>query len=327
MMKALVLHKYGFPNQLKILDIPRPVPADDEVLVKVQAASVNDWDWGLIRGKPFYIRLLCGLSKPKVQVPGVDIAGWVESVGKNVTRFKVGDEVYGDLSESGFGGFAEYACVPEQALALKSAAMSFEEAAALPHAAMLAMQGLFDVGGLQPDHTLLINGAGGGVGTLALQMAKNAGVKHVVGVDSLSKQEMMIEAGFDQVVDYRQQDFTRSQQHYDLILDTKTNRPFWHYLRVLKPSGAYVTVGGDTSKLLQAFLFGSLVWNRFSPKKIRIVALKPNKDLGAISELFDSERIKPVIDGPYDFCDAAKAIQHFGIGIHLGKVIIRLNQA
>ena len=210
-MKAIVLHKYGSPDVLKLEEVQKPTPKDNEVLVKIQAASVNDWDWGLIRGKPFYIRLLCGLLKPKINIPGVDIAGQVEVVGKNVKKFQPGDEVYGDLSESGFGAFAEYVCARENALILKPASMSFKEAAAIPHAAMLAVQGLVDKGQIQQGHKLLINGAGGGVGTFGVQIAKLSGVE-VTGVDSSGKLNMMRSMGFDRVIDYTQEDFTKNGQ-------------------------------------------------------------------------------------------------------------------
>ena len=320
-MKAMVFTKYGSPDVLQLKEVAKPTPKDDEVLIKVHATSVNDWDWGLVRGKPFYIRLFGGLTKPNVNIPGVDIAGQIEAVGKNATKFQPGGDVYGDLSECGFGGFAEYVCAPQNALALKPAGMTFVEAAAIPHAACLAIQGLCDVGQLQPGQKLLINGAGGGVGTLGLQIAKFMGVEDVTGVDSGRKLDMLREIGFNQVIDYMQQDFTKIGQHYDLILDAKTNRSVFDYARALKPNGMYVTVGGTTPRLLEAFVLGPLV-HRFSKKDIRIVALKPNKDLDYINELFEAGKIKPVIDGPYQLDEVPKAIQHFGEGNHQGKVII-----
>jgi NADPH:quinone reductase-like Zn-dependent oxidoreductase len=165
-MKAIVYTRYGSPDVLQLEEVEKPTPKENEVLIKIHASSINDWDWGLVKGKPFYIRLFCGLLKPKINIPGVDIAGKIEAVGKNVKKFQPGDEVYGDLSGCGFGGFAEYVCAPERELAQKPASLSFDEAAAVPHAAMLAVQGFRDVGNIQPGQTLLINGAGGGVGTL-----------------------------------------------------------------------------------------------------------------------------------------------------------------
>ncbi len=322
-MKAIVYKKYGPPDVLQLKEVEKPTPEDNEVLVKVHAASVNDWDWCLMRGKPFYIRLLCGLIKPKVQIPGVEIAGQVEAVGRNAKKFQPGDAVYGDISECGFGGFAEYVCVHENALALKPVSMTFIEAAAIPHAAMLAVQGLRDVGQIQPGQKLLINGAGGGVGTLGVQIAKFIGVEEVTGVDNSSKLNMMHSIGFEKTIDYRQEDFTKNGQCYDLILDTKTNRSIFDYARALSPNGVYVTVGGTTARLLQIFFLGPVV-RMFSKKTICIVALKPNKDLDYMNELFEAGTVKPVIDGPYKLSQVPEAIQHFGEGNHKGKVVITL---
>jgi len=277
-----------------------------------------------MRGKPFYIRLLCGLLKPKIKIPGVDVAGQVEGVGKNVKKLQPGDEVYGDLSECGFGGFAEYVCAHEKALALKPASMTFIEAAAIPHAAMLAIQGLRDKGQIQPGQKLLINGAGGGVGTIGVQIAKLIGVE-VTGVDSSGKLDMMRSMGFDHVIDYTQEDFTKNGQCYDLIFDTKTNRSIFDYARALSPNGIYVTVGGSTARLLQALFLGPWI-SMFSKKITRIVALKPNKDLDYMNELFEAGKIKPVIDGPYKLNEIPEAIRHFGEGNHKGKVVITVEQ-
>jgi NADPH:quinone reductase-like Zn-dependent oxidoreductase len=322
-MKAIVLTKYGAPEVLQLREVATPLPKDDEVLIKVHAASVNDWDWCLMRGKPFYIHLICGLLKPKIKIPGVDVAGQIEAVGKNVKKFQPGDEVYGDISECGFGGFAEYVCARENALAIKPARMTFVEAAAIPHAAMLAIQGLRDIGQLQSGQKLLINGAGGGVGTLGVQIAKSIGVEEVAGVERSSKFDTMHAIGFEKSIDYTQEDFTKKEQRYDLILDTKTNRSTFNYLRALTPNGTYVTVGGTPARLLQAFFLRPII-RKFSKKNIRIVALKPNKDLDYVNELFEAGKIEPVIDGPYKLDEVPKAIQHFGEGKHKGKVVIAL---
>ncbi len=299
-----------------------PVPNDDEVLVKVHATSVNDWDWGLMRGKPFMIRLLSGLLKPKVKILGVDVSGEVEAVGKDVTRFQPGEKVYGDLSECGFGGFAEYVCAKESSLALKPESMTFVEAAALPHAAMLAVQGLRDQGQLKPGQKVLINGAGGGVGTLGVQIAKVLGVE-VTGVDNSGKLQMMRSIGFDHVIDYTKEDFTRTGQGYDLILDTKTNRSIFKYLRALNPNGTYVTVGGSMARLFQAFFLGSLI-RTLTKKNTRVLALEPNKDLDYVNELFETGKIKPIIDGPYELSETPEVLQRFGQGIHKGKIVISI---
>ena len=320
-MKAIVLTQYGSPDDLELKEIETPVPRDGEVLVKVHATSVNDWDWCLVRGTPFYIRLLYGWRKPNIQIPGAEVAGRVTAVGPNVTRFQPGDAVYGDISEGGFGGFAEYVCVPETALALMPENMTFTEAAAIPHAAMLAVQGLIDVGELQPGQKLLINGAGGGVGTLGAQIAQAIGVTDVTGIDRASKFTLMRSVGFTHTIDYTQTDFTAGQEQYDLILDTKTNRSPFKYLPVLKPGGTYVTVGGLTPRLLQVLFFGKIIrW--LTQKTVRLVNLQPNKDLAYVNELFAAGQLKPTIDGPYLLSDAPRLIQYFGEGQHQGKVVI-----
>ncbi len=323
-MKAIVLTRYGSPDNLQFAEVETPVPKDGEVLVRVEAASVNDWDWCLVRGKPFYIRLFCGLFKPKVRIPGVDIAGRVVAIGRGTGEFQIGDSVYGDLSECGFGGFAEYVCAPVTALALKPENMTWTEAASIPHAAMLALQGLRELGKLQPGQKLLINGAGGGVGTLGLQIARAIGVAEVTGVDSSSKAEMMRRIGFDQTIDYREDDFTDLGDCYDLILDPKTDRSVFRYLRALNPKGSYVTVGGLTGRLLQIFSLSSLV-RRITGKQVRILALKPNQGLDYINELFEAGKLKPVIDGPFELADAVDALKRFGAGKHIGKVVVTVN--
>jgi len=319
-MKAIVYTKYGTPDVLKLKEIVRPVPKDDEVLIKVRAVSLNDWDLGLLEGD-FVNRLLNGLRKPKLQILGSDIAGEIEALGKEVTKFQVGDHVYGDLSGR-WGGFAEYVCAGENALAIKPQGMSFEQAAAIPQAAMLAVQGLLDKGNLQSGQKILINGAGGGVGTFAVQIAKLYAVE-VTGVDRDEKLEMLRSLGFDHVIDYQKEDFTKNGHQYDLILDVKTNRSMFDYLRVLRPNGRYVTVGGSMSRLLQALALGPLI-SLISKKKILIVALKVNKDLAYINELFEAGKIKPVIDGPYSLEEVPKVFRLFTEGLHKGKIIVRL---
>ena len=320
-MKAIVLNQYGSPDDLELKDIVKPTPSDGEVLVKVHATSVNDWDWCLVRGTPFFIRLLCGWRKPNIPIPGAEVAGQVAAVGPNVTQFQVGDAVYGDISECGFGGFAEYVSVPETALAQMPERIPFTEMTAIPHAAMLAVQGLMDVGQLQPGQKLLINGAGGGVGTLGVQIAHAIGVKDVTGVDRASKFALMRSVGFKQTIDYTQTDFTKGQERYDMILDTKTNRSPFKYLPVLKPGGTYVTVGGLTPRLLQVLFFGPMI-HRLTQKSVRLVGLKPNKDLAYINDLLAAGQLKPAIDGPYALSDVPRLIQYFGEGQHQGKVVI-----
>jgi NADPH:quinone reductase-like Zn-dependent oxidoreductase len=321
-MKAIVYTKYGTPDVLELKEIDKPIPNDNEVLIKVYAVSINDWDLGLLQGD-LINRLINGLLKPKIKILGSDIAGRIETVGKNVKKFKLGDEVYGDLSGS-WGGFAEYVCAHENELALKPVTMSFEEAAAIPQAAMLAIQGLRDKGQIHSGQKLLINGAGGGVGTFAVQIAKLSEVE-VTGVDSSVKLDMLRSMGFDHVIDYTQEDFTKNGKCYDLILDVKTNRSIFNYARALNPNGIYVTVGGSMVRLLQALLLGPWI-SMISKKNIRIVGLKQNKDLAYMNELFEAGKVKPVIDGPYKLAEVPKAFRHFCEGAHKGKVVITVAQ-
>ena len=305
---------------LQVKEIPKPFPKDDEVLIKVHAVSLNDWDWGLLQGD-FINRIMYGLTKPKKQILGSDIAGHIEAVGKNVKQFSIGDEVLGDLSGQ-WGGLAEYVCAPEKSLALKPAAMSFGEAAAIPQAGMLAVQGLIDRGEIREGQKILINGAGGGVGTFALQIAKLYGAE-VTGVDSTGKLNMLRSLGFDHVIDYTKEDFTKNGRTYDLILDAKTNRSVFDYTCSLKLNGIYVTVGGSGWRLLQALLFSRWI-SKINKKHIRIVVLKPNKDLAYMNELFGTGKMKPVIDGPYKLEEVPDAFRIFSKAEHKGKLVITL---
>jgi NADPH:quinone reductase-like Zn-dependent oxidoreductase len=320
-VKAIVLTRYGPPEALRLEELPRPDPGPGQVLVKVRTSAVNDWDWGFVRGVPRIYRLMMGLLRPRVSVLGAEVAGTVEAVGPGATRFRPGDDVYGDVSEAGFGGFAEYLCVAEGALAPKPPAMTFEEAAAIPHAAGLALQGLVDVGRIRPGERVLINGAGGGVGTLGVQIARRRGAVEVTGVDSGPKLGSMRAAGFDHVVDYTREDFTRNGRRYDLILDTRTTRSPFRYLRSLGPGGRYVTVGGHLPRLLQTLLLGPLV-RRLAGKDLRVVALKPNKDLELVSAMFEEGGLRCIIDGPYPLREVPRAVRRFGEARHLGKVVI-----
>jgi len=321
-MKAILLKEYGFPKDLTIGDVPKPVPDDDEVLVRIQSASINDWDWGLVRGNPFVIRLFFGLKKPKISIPGVDISGSIEAVGSNVNSFKTGDEVYCDLSDSGHGGFAEYVCVTGNMLSRKPPTMSHNDAAALPHAGLLALQGLVEKGKVKPGQHVLINGAGGGVGTLGIQILKTYGVE-VTGVDSGEKLDLMKSLGYDRVMDYKKVDFTDTGEKYDLILDAKTNRSVFKYARSLKNNGRYVTVGGVMFRLLEIVLLGWLL-SFFSGKKLSVLFHEPNKGLDRISELVEKGELSPVIDGPYEFEKIPELIQYFGEGRHLGKIVVEI---
>ena len=244
-MKAVLFTKYGSPDVLELQDVDKPLPSNNEVLIRILARSVNDWDVGIITGKPLFMRWWYGFRKPKptIQIIGCDVAGIVEAVGNEVTRFRVGDAVYGDLHASGFGAYAEYVCTNENHLALKPEALTFEQAGATPHSSTLAWQGLHGIVELRDGLKVLINGPGGGVGPIALQLLKQRDIE-VTGVDNASKLEMMQSLGFDHVIDYLQEDFTRSGKRYDIIFDTKTGYFPTRYLQVLRPGGSYITVGG-----------------------------------------------------------------------------------
>ncbi|REL38583.1 NAD(P)-dependent alcohol dehydrogenase [Rhodohalobacter sp. SW132] len=323
-MKAILLKEYGLPDVLEIGEAENPVPNDEEVLVRIHSASINDWDWGIVRGKPFVIRLFFGLAKPKINIPGVDISGKIEAVGGNVRSFNIGDEIYCDLSECGCGGFAEYVCVPEKDLSKKPSNISHNDASALPHAGLLALQGLVGKGKVKSGQSVLINGAGGGVGTLGIQILKPYGVK-VTGVDSGEKLGLMTSLGFDSVVDYKKADFTDTGEKYDLILDTKSNRSLFKYARSLKKNGAYITVGGSMYRLLEVALLGSLI-SLFTGKKLSVLIHQPNKGLDQISRLVEEGQIKPVVDGPYGFDKIPELIQYFGEGRHLGKIVVEIEK-
>jgi NADPH:quinone reductase-like Zn-dependent oxidoreductase len=320
-MKALIRDRYGLPDVLEVGEIEQPVPDEGEVLVRVHAASINEWDWGLLQGPT--IPLLGGAPKP---ILGSDVAGEVVALGSGVQRLRVGDHVHGDLSRmgaGGWGGFAEYVCARERSLVLKPARMTFEQAAALPQAGQLAVQALFANGPLSPGQTVLINGAGGGVGTIAVQIAKSRGAE-VTGVDSAAKLEMMRTIGFDHVIDYQKEDFTRNGRRYDLIIDTRTNHWPLTYLRSLNRGGTYASVGGTQMKRLFAVLLVGLVLRLVTGKRLRLIAMKANKDLPYLNDRFEAGHLVPVLDGPYTLTQGADAFRHYGAGNHKGKVIITM---
>jgi NADPH:quinone reductase-like Zn-dependent oxidoreductase len=267
-MKAIVQTDYGSTDRLRLEEVDRPTVPDNGVLLKVHAASVNSGDWRLMRGTPFPIRLMFGgILKPKIKTLGMDVAGRVEAIGKNVTQFQAGDEVFGDLSTCGYGAFAEYVCATEEVLVLKPANVSFEQAATVPVAALAALQALRDYGQLQPGQKVLINGAAGGVGSFAVQIAKVLGAE-VTAVCSTKKLEMMSLIGADHVFDYTQTDPTKNEQQYDLILDAAAYRSVFDYLPILKPKGTYVLVGGSTARFFQVMLFESWI-SRISGRKVQ----------------------------------------------------------
>ncbi len=322
-MKATVFTQYGSPDVLHLEEVEKPAPRDDEVLVKVHAASVNAADWHLMRGEPFPARLAFGFPKPKYKILGADISGRVEAVGGNVTRFQPGDEVFGDLSGCGFGGFAEYVCASEDALALKPANISFEEAAAAPMAAVTALQGLRDKGRIQQGQKVLINGASGGVGMFAVQIAKSFGAE-VTGVCSMRNLNMARSIGADHVIDYTKEDFTQNAQRYDLILAVNGYHPLADYKRALSPEGIYVMTGGSNAQLFQAMLLGP-VMSMTGSKKMGNTMAKPNKkDLALLAELLETGKVVPVIDRRYPLREVPEAIRHLEEGHARGKVVITL---
>ena len=320
-MKAIVYEKYGSPDVLELKQVEIPVPKDNEVLIKVQAAAINSWDWDMLTGRPLAYRLLSGLLKPKkTNILGCDIAGRIEAVGRNIKQFHPGDDVFGDLCEGSWGGFAEYVCARENELALKPAAMTYEEAAATPQAGLLALQGLCDKREVKPGQSVLINGAGGGVGTFAIQMARSFGAE-VTGVDSTAKLDMLRSLGADHVIDYTQEDFTRNGLCYDLILDVKTDRSIFDYRRALRPHGIYVTVGGRSARILQLVSLGSLL-SMAGSKKLTLILHKPNKGLNILSKLVETGKVYPVIDRCFPLSETAEAFQYFGKGHFKGKIVI-----
>jgi len=325
-MKAIVYTEYGPPDVLHLKDVEKPAPKDNEILVKVHAASVNAYDWHLLTADIFLVRLMGGgLNKPKNTRLGADIAGRVEAVGGNVKQFQPGDEVFGDIAGLGGGSFAEYVSVPESALALKPANLSFEQAAAVPMAAVTALQGLRDEGQIQPGQKVLINGASGGVGTFAVQIAKSFGAE-VTAVCSTRNLDMARSLGADHVIDYTEEDFTQNRQLYDLILAVNGYHPISAYKRALTPEGIYVMAGGSMAQIFQAMLLGPLM-SITGDKKMGGVSAKPSqKDLIFLKELLETGKIVSVIDRLYPLSETAEALRYLGEGHARGKVIITLEQ-
>jgi NADPH:quinone reductase-like Zn-dependent oxidoreductase len=324
-MKAIVYHNYGSPDVLKLEEVEKPTPKDDEVLIKVIAVSVNAADLHLLKADPFLIRLSSGLLNPKNEILGSDIAGQVEAVGCNVQQFKIGDEVFGDISGCGWGGFAEYACAREDALVLKPANISFEEAAAVPMAAVTALQGLRNNRQIQPGQKVLINGASGGVGSFAVQIAKSFGAE-VTAVCSTRNVDTVRSIGADHVIDYTREDFTKNGKQYDLILAANGDRSISDYRRALAPTGTYVMSGGSMSQLTQAMLFGPWYSKTGGQKMGNILAKPNNKDLTFIKELVEAGKVVPVIDRCYPLSETADAIRYVGEGHARGKVVISVEQ-
>ncbi len=317
-MKAIVYTKYGTPDVLRLKDVEKPTPKDDEVLIKIHAASVNAYDWHFLTADIFLIRLMGGgLLKPKDTRLGADVAGRVEAVGKDVKQFQPGDDVYGMVR----GGFAEYACAPEIALALKPSNLSFEEAAAVPMAAVTALQGLRDEGQIQAGQKVLINGASGGVGTFAVQIAKSFGAE-VTAVCSTGNLDQARSIGADHVIDYTKEDFTKNGQQYDLILAANGYHPLSAYKRALTPKGIYVMAGGSMTQIFQSMLMGSMMSETGGRKMGGVSAKRSQKDLVILKELLEAGKIKSIIDRQYPISETAEALRYLGAGHARGKVVI-----
>jgi NADPH:quinone reductase-like Zn-dependent oxidoreductase len=320
-MQAIVFTKYGSLDFLKLKEVQKPTANDDQVLVKVHASSVNFANLAHVRGEPFVARVWSGLLNPKHEIPGGDIAGRVEAVGRNVTQFQPGDEIFGDLADCGFGAFAEYVPVSEKSIALKPANMTFEEAAAAPQAGIVALQGLRDKGQIQPGQKVLIVGASGGNGTFAVQVAKSFGTE-VTGVCSTRNMEMVRSIGADHVIDYTKEDFAQNGGHYDLILSTAGYRSVFDYKRALSPQGTYVSAGGSMAQVYQGMFLGPLISMTGGKKMTYLYAKQDQQDLVFLRELIEAGKVKSVIDRRYPLSEVPEALRYYGEGHARGKVVI-----
>lgn len=322
-MKAVVHNKYGSPDVLNLIEVDKPTLEDNQVMVKIHAASLNYGNLVLLKGEPFLVRFAFGLLKPKYSIPGGDIAGRVEAVGKDVKQFQPGQDVFGDLSGCGWGGFAEYVSVPENALALKPENISFEEAAAVPMAGVTALQGLRDKGKIQSGQKVLINGASGGVGTFAVQIAKSFGAG-VTGVCSKRNLDILRSIGADYVIDYTKEDFTKKGQKYDLILAVNGHHPITAYKRCLNTNGTFIHVGGSGVQLFQTMTLGSLFSLSGSKKLSSLLQRQNQNDLINIRELMEAGKVKPVIDKSFKMSEIQEAFRYFEQGHAKGKVVITI---
>lgn len=325
-MKAIRRSQYGPPDVLQLKEVEKPIPKENEILVKIHAASVNALDWHLLTADIFLVRLMGeGLRKPKNPRLGADMAGQVEAVGSQVTEFRPGDAVYGDVAPWGLGSFGEYVAVPEKALAPKPVNLSYEQAAAVPVAGMTALQGLRDVGKIQAGQKALIQGAAGGVGTFAVQIAKAFGAL-VTAVTSTRNLEQARSLGADQVIDYTQEDFTRRAEQYDLILGVNGYHPLSAYKRVLTPQGIYVMAGGTPAQIFQAMILGSWYSQRGGKKLTGVSAKTRKTDLLTLKEMLEAGQITPVIDRRYPLSQTAEALRYLGSGHARGKVVITISE-
>ncbi len=324
-MKAIVRDKYGSPDVLRLEEIATPAPADNELLVKVHAAALNKGDWEILQGSPLWVRLVgFGLINPKIRILGSNFSGRIEAVGQAVSEFQVGDEICGDILEHGLGAFAEYVCVPEHAaIVRKPAGISFEEAASMPEAALIALQGIRNKGQVKSGRKVLINGAGGGAGTFAIQLAKLIGAE-VTGVDTAEKLDLMRSLGAEHVVDYTREDFAARDTRYDLVLDLVGVRSIKTWKRVLQPEGIYMAVGGSMLQLIKTLLLGSWI-SRTTTKKIGVLGVDFNRqDIASGLELMESGQIAATIDRYFALQDVPDAMRYLGAGRSKGKVVVQI---
>jgi NADPH:quinone reductase-like Zn-dependent oxidoreductase len=323
-VKAIRREEYGSPDILELMDLEKPTPKDDEVLVRVHASSLNMADLDYLRGRPRIARVGTGIGSPRSQGLGLDVAGRVEATGPSVTGLRPGDEVWADLFSFGQCAFAEYVCAPERAFSPKPIGVSFEEAATVPHSGVLALQGLRGKGQIRAGHKVLINGAGGCVGPFAIQVAKSAGAE-VTGVDHTGKLDMMLSVGADHVIDYTKEDVTKNGRRYDLILDIAAQRSVLRYRRSLSPTGSYVLIAGSLGGFFQAALLGGLI-SLMGTKRMGVFMWSPNKreDLEFLRDLLESREVKPLIDSRYPLSDVPDGLRFLEAGRARGKVIITI---
>lgn len=324
-MKAMVIKVYGSTNKLSIEEVPKPIIKSNEVLVKIKAVSINDFDLGIIEGKSLMNRLLAGLFRPKIQILGSDIAGVIEEIGEGVTKFKIGDKVYGDLSDNKFGGFAEYVATSEKHLCQVPEGMPFDIAAAIPQAVQLAYQALHDFSEIKDGQKILINGAGGGVGTFAVQMLRKHKV-HLTGVDSEVKKEMLLKLGYDEFIDYKKIDFTEQNTKYDIVIDCKTTKTPRKYKKILKENGIYITIGGDIPKVMRIMFMSKYLEKKYR-RAFKCVVLHTNRNLPEINKMFEEDNLTSIIDPrPFILETGREAMEYYATGEQLGKVFIVVDE-
>lgn len=323
-MKAIVYEQYGTPEELQMKEIPIPDINNEEVLIQAKASSINSWDWDLLTGKPLVYRLFFGLTKPRIKVIGCDIAGTVVKVGNKVKNLKYGDEVMGDISAGKWGAYAEYVVAHEDELIVKPEILSFEEAATIPHTFVLAYQSLFGHHPLKQGDKLLINGAGGGVGTFALQLAKHVGAE-VTCVDRAEKLPFLKNLGADQVIDFKKEDFTSNGILYNRIVDVTIQRSLFRYTRSIVPGGSLVVIGGKVKYLLQIAIFGFLI-SIFNKKKYQLLIHKANKELEQVLPLISQGILKPVVNKIFGLTDTREAFEYYQNGNFVGKIVIQMEK-